>query len=324
MDTTRRRLLQAGWAVPAAAAALNAGAPAASAQPAAGDHADGHDHGRRWWPVATTQADWAPVAQVLGRPGKLLDDGRVYRVGFPRRDLTVVSGTVAVKPALSLGSYAAFARYRDGRVLLMGDLVVSEAELSVVTDAVHGAGLAQTAIHKHLLAHEPQLWWTHIHALGDPLVAARGVRAALDRTRTPPAAPANTTPGDLDTAALDRVIGRAGTWDGGVYKYTIARAETITDHGRVLAPGMGVTTVLGFQPTGGGRAVINGDIAMRAHEVQAVITALRGGGISVVELHNHALHDDPRLFYLHFWAHADASALARALRAAVGATHTAV
>lgn len=265
MDTTRRRLLRAGWAVPTVAAA-------AVAVGTACEHGEGH--GRRWWPVPTTESDWAPVVQVLGRVGKLLDGGRVYRVGFPRRDLTVVSGAVAVQPALSLGSYAAFARYRDGRVLLMGDLVVTEAELPVVTDAVQQAGLAQTAIHKHLLAHEPQLWWTHVHALGDPLDAARGVRSALECTGTPPAAPATPAPGDLDTAALDAIVGRAGAWDGGVYKYTISRAETITDHGRVLTPGMGVTTVLGLQPTGGGRAAINGDIAMRAGEVQAVITAL--------------------------------------------------
>lgn len=145
----------------------------------------------------------------------------------------MVSGA---KPALSLGSYAAFTRYRDGQALLMGDLVVTEAEPPAVTDAIHGAGLAQTAIHKHLLAHEPQLWWTHVHALGDPLAAARGVRSALDRTGTPTAAPPNTAPGDLATAAL---------------------------------------------------------------------------------------HDQPRLFYLHFWAHTDAQALARTLRTAIDATRTA-
>ncbi|AEV85167.1 peptidase M23B [Actinoplanes sp. SE50] len=318
MDTTRRRLLQAGWTVPAAALTV-----AAAAQPAraAGDDHAGDCHGRLA-PVVTAAADWAPVAQALGREGKLLDDGRVYRVGFARRDLTVVSGAVTIKPALSLGSYAAFTRYRDGQVLLMGDLVVTEQEMPAVTDALQAAGLAQTGIHKHLLAHEPQLWWTHIHAVGDPVSAARGVRAALDHTGTPPPAPANTTPGELDTAALDQALGRTGAWDGGVYKYTIARAETITDHGRTLTPGMGVTTGLGFQPAGDGQAAVNGDIAMRADEVQPVITALRGGGVAVVELHNHALHDEPRMFYLHFWGHADAQALARTLRAAVNATAT--
>lgn len=204
----------------------------------------------------------------------------------------------------------------------MGDLVVTEAELPHVTDAVQAAGLGQTAIHKHLLDHDPDLWWTHVHGVGQAERLAGGVRGALDRTGTLPPAPPSTTPGDLDGAALDAIVGRMGAWDGGVYKYTIPRAEMIADDMRVLLPGMGVTTVLGFQPTGGGRAVVNGDIAMTAQEVQAVIGALRAGGITVVSLHNHALHDTPRLFYCHFWAGGDARVLARTLTAAVDATRT--
>ncbi|GAB1692221.1 DUF1259 domain-containing protein [Krasilnikovia sp. M28-CT-15] len=318
MRTTRRRLLQAGLAVPAATAA-----GATWARPAEAEPGDNHGYDRRMWPVTTTEADWAPVAQALGRVGRLLDGGRAYRVSFPRRDLTVVSHGVTVRPALALSSYAAFSRYHDDRVLVMGDLAVTEAELPVVTDLAQGTGLAQTAIHKHLLAHEPQLWWTHIHALGDPVAAARAVRATLDGTGTPPGLPPDTAPGDLDAAAVDRVLGRSGSWDGGVYRFTIARRETITDHHRVLTPGMGPTTVLGFQPTGGGHAVVNGDVAMRPGEVQAVIRALRSGGVSVVELHHHMLHDHPHLFYLHFWARGDALDAARTLRDAVDATHTA-
>jgi hypothetical protein len=312
MSSTRRELLTAGWAMPAAALGLIA-FPSASAAHPGGDP-------ERIWPLSSTEPFWAPVVEALGRAGRLLDDGRVYRVGFPRRDLSVRCGDVRVRPALSLGSYTAFARYRDDRVLLMGDLVVTEAELPAVTDAVQAAGIAQTGIHKHLPAHTPQLWWTHVHAVGDPARIARGVRAALDATGTPPAAPPDTRPADLDTAALDRILGHAGTWDGGVLRYTIARPETITDHHRVLTPAMGITTVIGFQPTGDGRAAINGDFAMRADQVQGAIRALRAGGITPVELHNHGLHDEPRLFYMHFWADADALALARALRGVLDAT----
>jgi hypothetical protein len=310
MSSTRRGVLKAGWVMPAAALAM-------TASPA---HA--HDQPRQMWPEPGTERAWAPVVAELGRAGKLLDDGRVYRAGFPRRDLAVTCGGVRVRPALSLGSYAAFARYPDDRILLMGDLVVTEAELPDVTDAVQAAGLAQTAIHKHLPAHDPQLWWTHVHAVGDAVTIARGIRAALDRTGTPPAAPPDSSPGELDTAALDAILHYTGAWDGGVLRYTIARPETITDHTRVMPPGLGITTVIGFQPTSDGRAVINGDIAMRAHEVQVVIKALRAGGINLVELHNHGMHDRPRLFYLHFWANADAVTLASALRQAIEATES--
>lgn len=272
-------------------------------------------------PVQTSEADWRPVADALGRPGKL-SDNTVYRVSFPRSDRAVVSQGVQIEPALALGSYAAFARYPDGSALLMGDLVVTEEELPGITSALQAAGIEQTAIHKHLLQESPPVWWTHIHAHGNAVDLARGVRAALDQTATPPPATgAGQPPLQLDTAAIDAALGRKGTAEGGVYKITVPRAETITDVGMVAPPGMGVTTAINFQPTGGGRAAINGDFAMTGNEVQRVIQALRAGGITVVSLHNHGIDDQPRLFYTHFWANDDAVRLARVLRTALDATN---
>jgi len=139
-------------------------------------------------PVTTTAQDWKGVADALGREGKVMG-GAVYRVGFPRGDLKVTSQGVQVKPGLSFGSYAAFARYGDGSTTAMGDLVVTEDELPKVTDALQQAGIAQTAVHKHLLAQDPPVWWTHFQAAGkNPDQIAQGIRAALNVTATPPPA----------------------------------------------------------------------------------------------------------------------------------------
>ncbi|WP_249227964.1 DUF1259 domain-containing protein [Kutzneria sp. CA-103260] len=276
------------------------------------------EHGGPIQPVKTTEADWRGVAGALGRMGTLWGE-TVYRVGFPRRDLTVTSRGVRIKAGFALGSYAAFVRYRDGETMVMGDLVVTEDELPKVTDALQHNGISQTAVHKHLLAHEPPVWWTHIHAEGrEPVTIARAIRAALDVTATPPpVTPPPPPPLDLDTAGIDAALGAAGTNDGGIYKFSFARKETVTSHRRVLLPAMGVSTGLNFQPTGGRKAAINGDFVMTESEVQHVIQALRAGGIEIVELHNHALNDQPRLFYLHFWAVGDGVTLAKALRVAV-------
>ncbi len=311
----RRRSLLRTLAVAAPAAAVTGGAtvPVAAAD-------EPHRHRRALVPVPTAEPDWRPVAEALGRLGTL-SGGTVYRVGLARRDLAVTSYGVRIKAGLSLGSYAAFARYRDGKAMAMGDLVVTEAELQPVTDALHAHSIGQSALHKHLLAHDPAVWWTHFHAIGDPADIAAGIRAALDATETPPPAPPTPTPPlGLDTAGIDAAFGTAGTNDGGIYKFTFARDETIAVHGRVAPPAMGVTTAIGFQPVGDGQAAVNGDLAMTTHEVQDVIVALRGGGIAVVELHNHALDDEPRLFYLHFWAVRGGVALARTLALAIAAT----
>jgi hypothetical protein len=224
-------------------------------------------------PVGTSVADWKGVADALARPGQLVSGGTVYRVSVPRRDLSVTSHGVQIKPGLSLGGYAAFARYGDGMTMAMGDLVVTEDELPKVTDALQQNGIAQTAVHKHLLEQTPPVWWTHFEAEGnDPAQIARGLKAALNATATPPPAPASPPgPIDLNTGAIDSAVGAKGSNDGGIYKFSFARKDGVSTQGKSLPPGMGVTTALNFQPTGGGKAAINGDFAMAAGEVQKVI-----------------------------------------------------
>lgn len=153
----------------------------------------------------------------------------------------------------------------------------------------------------------------------DPDQIAQGIRAALDVTGTPPPA-GSPAPGtiDLDTAGIDTAMGTKGTNDGGIYKFTFARNETVSMDGKVLPPAVGVTTVVNFQPTGGGKAAINGDFAMTAGEAQRVTKVLRSGGIEIVEIHNHSLNEDPRLLYMHFWANDDATELAETLGQAIG------
>ncbi|WP_372404538.1 DUF1259 domain-containing protein [Streptomyces luteireticuli] len=285
-----------------------------------GDHAAAM---RQEPPVPTTAEDWKPVADVLGRSGTVMG-GTVYRVPLPRKDLTVTTQGVTVKPGLALGGYAAFARYRD-TTMLMGDLVVTETELPKVTDALQAAGIEQTALHKHLLQQSPAVWWTHIHAMSDPVGLARSLKTVLATTATLPSSPPPATQPavDLDTRGIDKALDRKGTADNGIYKFTIARKDTINDGPYLLPPALGLTTGINFQPLGDKKAAVNGDFVMTAPEVQKVIQALRKGHIDIVELHNHGLTEQPRLFYLHFWATADGVTLAQALRPALDTTNPA-
>lgn len=313
----RRRLL-AGAALAPVLAGIG---PAAAHGGPAGD--SGKDTAKPVEPVPTTQADWQQVARILGRPGNMMR-GMYYHTPFPRGDLHVVSHGITVTPGLALGSHVSFVRYADGSTLAMGDLVVTEDDLQKMTDALHARGFTQTAIHKHLLAQTPDVWWTHIHSAGhDPAALARNLRAVLDHTGTPPATPPAPSPSiDLDTSGIDAALGARGTGNGGIYTCTFIRRETITDMGRALPPGLASTTAFNFQPLGDGRAALSGDFVMIADEVQDALKALRRGGIDVVSLHNHGLTDEPRLFFTHIWAVDDAVGLARALRAAVAVTNS--
>ena len=125
---------------------------------------------------------------------------------------------------------------------------------------------------------------------------------------------------DLDTTAIAKALGVSGKLNGVVYQISIPRSEKIMEMGHEVPPSMGVATAINFQPTGGGKAAITGDFVLRASEVNPVIRTLKQNGIDVTALHSHMIDEEPRLYFMHFWANADAATLAKGLRAALDQT----
>ena len=281
-------------------------------------------------PTATRAADpdWKAVEQALGKAGQL-QPGDVFRVGMPRTDLTVTVKGVPVKPGFALGSYAAFKQVGD-HAMVMGDLVLLDAEVPAVMSGLFANGFDVTAVHNHLNDMSPHVMYMHYEGRGDAVQLAKGLRTALSASATPlasgpapsPAGPTATGPA-LDSKQIEQVLGRQGRdVGGGVFQLTAPRAETITEMGHPLLPAMGVVTVMNFQPTGDGRAAITGDFVLVDQEVNPVARALRQHGIEVTAIHNHGLFDTPRLFYMHFWANDDPAKLAQGLKAALDLTNS--
>jgi uncharacterized protein DUF1259 len=267
--------------------------------------------------------DWSAVDRALGRPGKP-QPGEVQKYSFPRSDLHVTVGSVAVKPALALGSWVAFKRMggSGGESMAMGDLVLAEAEVPGVVAKLQAGGVQQTALHNHLQRESPSVMYLHIEGEGDPVKIAETIRTALATTGTPAAAPAAAqgAPSSLDTAALGRELPYGGTVNGEVYQVSVPRADPVRMGGIQIPPSMGVATAINFQPTGKGKAAITGDFVLTGDEVNPVIQTLEQQGIAVTALHNHMLTEQPRLFFMHFWANDDALRLARGLRMALEKT----
>jgi biotin operon repressor len=201
----------------------------------------------------------------------------------------------------------------------MGDLVLTQTEVAPVMTTLEENGIQITALHNHLLRANPATLYMHIDGHGDPVKLATAIHSALARSGTPlgstPPAPAAKL--DLDTGMLDQTLGAKGTVNGGVYQFNIPRADAPKAGGMPVPPPMGSAIAINFQPTGGGKAATTGDFVLTADEVNPVIKALRSGGIEVTALHNHMLDDEPRLFFMHFWANDDAGKLARGLRGAL-------
>jgi hypothetical protein len=277
------------------------------------------------------------VATELGKQGSEMPGG-VYRVGLPRTDLKVTLDGVEIKPALALGSWLAFKQTGED-VVVMGDLVLTDAEVNPVMKRLGEGGIEITALHNHLLRGTPNTMYMHVHGHGDAAKLATTLREALGASKTPfggetagisPAAAtqvstmASTSAGtDLDTAAIDQALGRKGKANGAVYQVSVPRAETPKDNGLEVPEAMGSAIAINFQSTGPGKVATTGDFVLTADEVNPVLRALRSSGIEVTAIHNHMLGDEPRLFFMHFWANDDTQKVAKGLRAALDRVRTA-
>ena len=246
----------------------------------------------------------------------------MHRYGLPRSDLNVSLDGVAIKPGFALGGWVAFEPMGD-KAMMMGDLVLTESEINPVMGKLLAEGLQVTALHNHLLRVNPPTFYMHVAGTGDPAQLAQLVRAALEESKTPfdvkpPAEGAAASVSvDFDAAKVDAAIGHKGKANGGVYQFGIPRADSIKMEGMAIAPAMGTAIGINFQPTGDGKAAITGDFVALSSELNPLITALRDNGIEVTAIHNHMVGEEPRAFFIHFWANDDAIKLANGLGAAL-------
>lgn len=268
-------------------------------------------------PASAAADDWGPVEEALGAAGAL-EPGGVFKVSFPRSDLSVAVDGVDIKPALGLTTWLAFKK-TDHDTMVMGDLVLTDKEVGRVMANLLAVGITVTALHNHLLRAVPAVMYMHVSAMGEPVAIARKLRAALAATGTPiparPGAAGNFL--DLDTSALDGIMGLAGHPGAGVRSYSIPRRTPVTEDGVEIPPAMGTATAINFESLGDETVAATGDFVLVAAEVDPVMQALTSHGIEVTALHNHMRNESPRLFFMHFWAVGKAIDVAGGLRAAL-------
>ncbi len=268
--------------------------------------------------TAAQGLDTTKIDQALGRSGQKTGD--VYRVGFPRTDLQVTVAGVSIKPGLALGSWAAFSG-SDANASVMGDLVLLESEVNPVMSKLRASGIEITAVHNHVLNETPQVLYMHYLGHGDAVELAKSLRAALAMSKTPLGAPAAPAPAPTSPPAfiktIEDTLGRKGTFNGGVLAFGVPRAETITENGMTLTTPQGVAESINFQETIPGEVATTGDFILKAEEVNPVISALEEHNILVTALHSHMLTEEPRLFFMHFWAAGNAESVAQGIKAAL-------
>jgi hypothetical protein len=272
--------------------------------------------------LAAQGLDAAKIDEALGRSGQKTGD--VYRMGFPRTDLHVSVAGVEIKPGLALGSWAAFSG-NDNDATVMGDLVLLENEVTPVMKKLRASGFDITAVHNHVLNETPRVIYMHYMGHGKSAELARSLRAALAESKTPldkPAPPAPTGEPPAFVKTIEDTLGTKGRFAGGVLSFGIPRSAAITDHGMTLTGAQGVAEAINFQEAGPGKIATTGDFVLTAEEVNPVISALEEHDIQVTALHSHMMTEQPRLFFMHFWAVGSTESVAAGIKAAL--SHVAV
>ncbi len=128
--------------------------------------------------------------------------------------------------------------------------------------------------------------------------------------------------GMLDTATIAREIGKAGETQGDVYKISLPRTDLqVTVEGVLLKPGLALGSWIAFKSVGQS-AVAHGDLVLGEDEVVPVVRELEEHGVRITALHNHLMHELPRVMYLHFWGQGEAAKLAQQLKQALNKTKT--
>jgi hypothetical protein len=264
------------------------------------------------------------IAKASGTSASAQSDG-VVRIGWPRTDVAVAVDGVALPAAAGLGSWAAFAPMGDDGAMVMGDTVIFADEVDAAMDAAFAHGLSVTALHNHFFHDTPAVYFMHIGGEGSPLSLAAGVKAVWDAMRAVRSAHpqpldsfggAAPSPGQIDAAAIEKIVGQPTPVTQGVPKVTIGRNATM--HDMSVGGSMGLTTWAAFVGTDR-LAVMDGDFIMAAAEVQPVLKALRNAHVHIVALHSHMIGETPSLYFTHFWAKGTVAELAHGLRSALDA-----
>ncbi|HLN81640.1 MAG TPA: DUF1259 domain-containing protein [Thermoanaerobaculia bacterium] len=264
--------------------------------------------------------DPASIEKLTGAKGAWNEKEGVFKVSVPRADLAVTARGARITPALGLTSWAAFSG-SGAHSMVMGDMVLTEDQVSPVMRVALDGGLEVTGLHNHFLGETPRVMFLHVGGAGEEAALAatigkvfatiREMSPARTGFREPSIDPASTS---LDSAKLDALLGQKGELKDGVYKIVVGR--TVRVHGADAGAAMGVNTWAAFAGSDA-HAVVDGDFATLASELQPVLKALTGAGIDVVAIHNHMTGEEPRIVFLHYWGIGRAEDLARGVRGAL-------
>lgn len=257
------------------------------------------------------------AATTIGKEGTLNADGS-FRINIPRSDLTFKNANGMEIPVdMGLATYAAFTGTEES-ALMVGDVAMLRHEINGVMDALRSGGIEVVALHNHMTAETPRLFFMHFQGKGSVASLAKTFRNAIDACGKPNVQSETAVVGKptVDWTAIEAILGvKPTTFDSGVVRFATPRKDlSVSVDGLPFLPGMGLGSWATFHRCDCGKTMAMGDTCTTRSELQAAIDALRRAGISITAIHNHILGGSKEVMFMHYEGEGDAAKIAKGIR----------
>lgn len=274
-----------------------------------------------------TKTETQKIEQIIGLKGEWHEEESVFKISIPRTDVQVTVDGWKIPPFMGLTSWTSFSFMAAKKaILVMGDLVLFEDEVNLVMRVVLENGLQVTALHNHFFYDHPRVFFMHIEGSGKTEMLAKAVKNSLDKVKeirklypsvsvTFGDSPLGET-SSIAQKTIEDILQVKGNSQNGMVKVVLGRT---TKMGQIIGKEMGVNSWAAFAGTDD-NAVVDGDIAIFEDELQKVLKALTRADINVVAIHNHMIHDDPHVLFLHYWGRGSVKKLAKGVKSALDQT----
>ena len=135
----------------------------------------------------SAKMDTAKLAKIVGTEGE--QSGDVYKITIGRDDLKLTEMGAPINARMGLNTWAAFVG-TDQKAAIAGDVAMLASEVTPVLTALRKNGLDVVAIHHHMTATQPTVFFLHYWGTGPAEKLATGFKAALaELGKSPTATP---------------------------------------------------------------------------------------------------------------------------------------
>jgi hypothetical protein len=239
-------------------------------------------------------------------------------VFFPRPELKLILQRVRLASSVHAVSFITFMGSEQSSEA-MGEICALPSEVTPALTKLLEGGFAVTGVHNHFLGESPHLMFIHFTGHGPAAGMARSFRAALAVTTTPldKIAPPSVTAAPSWAKAVERVLGRQGTYSDNTLEVDVPSADFPAG-----PMDFWYESLLYFQPAPSGKIAAAGDVMVTARELNPVLKILLEHRFEIQGVHNHMIAEQPRVFFVHYWKIATPRDVADGLKATLAAVHT--